>query len=58
MAERYWITGVQLGLMTSEYNSQSERKNIASIIIGKQFIGNFPTDNDKKRFIKQIEEVK
>ena len=39
MSERYFITGVQLGLLEI-LNSEKERKTIIDNIIDKQFIGN------------------
>jgi len=54
MSERYFITGVQLGLLASK---GIDHKRLADEIADKQFIGNFPTDEDKKRFEKQIRKV-
>lgn len=42
MGERYLVTGVQLGLLTSTLNEQA-RKEIVDIIIDKQYVCN--TDN-------------
>ena len=39
MSERYFITGIQLGLMIA-HSEQYERQGIADEIIDKQFIGN------------------
>lgn len=50
MGERYWVTGVQLGMLKISPN----RNKIIDKIIENQFIDNFPTDKDKKFFNKQI----
>ena len=55
--ERYWITGVQLGLLMS-IPKKKERQKVGNSIIDNQFIGNFETDEDKKRFEAQIEKIK
>lgn len=55
MSERYWITGVQLGLLT---NAEAEdRAKILKEIEDKQFIGNYPTDKDKRLFMKWVEDA-
>lgn len=55
MGERYWITGVQLGLLKSQKSEQLDELVVE--IIDNQFIGNFRTDKDKKRFEEQIKLV-
>jgi hypothetical protein len=52
MSERYWITGVQLGMLR-------ELDNIELIeeIIDKQFIGNYYTKQEQDEFIKKLSEV-
>jgi hypothetical protein len=49
MSERYWITGVQLGLLNSPM-----RKTVMNSIIKNQFIGNFYTPKEQKKFAKQM----
>lgn len=56
MGERYWVTGVQLGLFRSA--NRKDRDKEIDLVINNQFIGNFPTDEDKKSFLKQIKKVK
>lgn len=53
MAERYWITGVQLGMFKSPI-SQADKEKVVDEVIDKQFIGNFPTEEDKKRFLRKL----
>ncbi len=48
MSERYWITGVQLGLLQTK-DLETKRK-VVEEIIGKQFIGNFFTEQEQKTF--------
>jgi hypothetical protein len=55
MSERYFITGVQLGLLQSL--NETERKKIVDEIIDKQFICNCYSDNDKEKFKEKIKEV-
>jgi len=55
MAERYWITGVQLGLLVSK---GIDHEKLADEITDKQFIGNFELDKDKERFEKQIRKIR
>ena len=52
MSERYWITGVQLGLLAMEHNKT--RAKFVKQIVDKQFIGNFRTDKDQKVFAKSM----
>jgi len=42
MGERYWISGVQLGMLIAIPNEE-ERKKVVDEIIDKQFIGNTET---------------
>ena len=56
MGERYWITGVQIGLLLYMPDSK-ERKKLLDKVQARQFIGNFPTDADKKRFKKHINTI-
>jgi hypothetical protein len=62
LMDRYWITGVQLGLLKTRsvisaiiHDTQNK---LIDEVIATQFIGSFPTDADKKRFEKQIRKVK
>ena len=48
MAERYWITGVQMGLLLAGKEEQDRKKILKEV--SKQFIGSYPTGTDKKRF--------
>jgi len=57
MGERYYITGVQLGLLISIPDTTGRQK-VGDEITDKQFIGNYPTDEDKKRFEVQIKKIK
>lgn len=52
MAERYWITGVQIGLLLSSKEEKDRKKILQEV--SKQFIGSYLTDADKKRFKKWI----
>lgn len=45
MGERYFITGVQLGMLIA-IPDKEERKKIVDEIIDKQFIGNTETYTD------------
>jgi len=47
MGERYWITGVQLGLLKQLQHSKA-REDLINLIINNQFIGN------KKGFKKTL----
>jgi len=53
MGERYWISGVQLGLLQS-FSAEAKRQKLINEILDKQFIGNYPTDGDKEAFAKAI----
>lgn len=63
MSERYWITGVQLGLLRQAVQQPkctifekvlNQQHSIFIEIINNQYIGNFPTEKDKKVFKKVI----
>ena len=64
MGGRYWITGVQVGLIramighdTNYTTGKKQLKEIDKIldeIFDKQFISDFPTDKDKRRFAKKL----
>ena len=54
MGERYWVTGVQLALLVHN----AHRVELSEDIINHQLIGNFETDKDKKRFLKEIKKVR
>jgi len=58
MAERYWVTGVQLGMLKGiPHSGNAEKTKIINGIEDKQFMGSFPTDEDKKRFEKEIKKI-
>ena len=42
MAERYWITGVQIGLLLSSKEEKDRKKILQEV--SKQFIGSYFTD--------------
>ena len=54
MGERYWITGGQLVMILCS-NNKLELKELIDEIIDEQFIRNYPSDEDKKSFLKEIE---
>ena len=68
MGGRYWITGVQVGLIramighdTNYITGKKQLKEIDKIldeIFDKQFISDFPTEKDKKRFTKKYTKAK
>lgn len=62
MADRYWITGVQLGIIKAHLSRlpdvEQPIKVLEEVESENQFIGNYPTDEDKKRFEAQIKEIK
>jgi mannose/fructose-specific phosphotransferase system component IIA len=45
MGERYWISGVQLGMLIV-LSTERERKKMVDEIIEKQFVGNTNTYED------------
>ena len=55
MSERYWITGVQLGLLHHDIR-ESVKEKVVEKIVDKQFIGNFRTDAEQKAFAKKMAE--
>jgi hypothetical protein len=55
MSERYWITGVQLGLL--HIGSEATRKSIKQNIMANQFIGNYITPKDQKTFLRVIGKI-
>lgn len=55
MSGRFWITGVQLGMLGSKAKQTEKNKDeIIDEIIENQFIGDYPTDKDKEKFIKWL----
>ena len=54
MSERYWINGVQLGLL----NPDGKNNKLVSEIIDKQFITNCWTDQEKRIFKEEMENFK
>lgn len=57
MSERYWLTGVELGLLVC-IDSREERDKLANEIIENKLIGNFESDEEKRQFEKQIANIK
>jgi len=57
MGEMYWITGAQLGILKSKHLSRGTKDRLIDDIIENQFISNYPNDEDKERFKKQIAEL-
>ena len=59
MAERYWITGVQLGIIKAHLDRLPDVEQPIKVLeeVENQFIGNYPTDKDKKCFLKKIEKA-
>lgn len=49
MGERYYITGVQLGMLQA-LEDESKRKKLVDEITGEQFICNCFTDKDEEDF--------
>ena len=54
MGGRYYITGVQLGLLVSDH--KEARLQAMQEIIDNQFIGNTDGTKEEKELIKKIEE--
>ena len=54
MGERYWITGVQLGILAVSCKTDMEAEKLIIEIADKNFIGKYPTDKDKSRFKKWL----
>ena len=58
MGERYYITGVQLGMLQNSLLGLKTLTKLADDIVNKQFIGNYQTDEDKERFEEQIKRIR
>ena len=62
MSERYWITGVQLGMLRTVKTSLATRVDIVEEIIDKQFLGTKDSlaseSVDKKEYKRVLEENK
>lgn len=56
MGERYWITGVELGMLIS-YKNKADRERVVNNIVDEQFIANFLTDGEKEWFKKEIDDL-
>ena len=56
MSERYWVTGVELGLLVA--TDEVTRKALVDKIIDKQFIGNYHTEENQKNFAKKMKMMK
>jgi hypothetical protein len=56
MGERYWITGVQFAMLKSLGSLEATDFDLELFkeIEENQFIGNFPTEEDKQRFKKHM----
>jgi len=57
MSERYFITGVQLGMLVQKEVDEETKKKLMDIIIDKQFITNCHSNEDKINFKKKIREI-
>ena len=58
MSGRYYVTGVQLGMIQALIKTgKTNVEKLVNQIINKQFIGDYPTDKDKKRFLKQVKKI-
>jgi hypothetical protein len=55
MGERFWITGVQLGLLQCETGRECQR--VVDQIVGNQLIGNYFTDKEQRLFEKAIKTI-
>lgn len=55
MGERYWVTGVQIGLFRSA--NRNDRNKEIDLVIDNQFIGNYYTEEEKKEFLKKMKEA-
>jgi hypothetical protein len=53
MSERYWVTGVQLGLL--QVGDEKERKKLVSKIVNEQFVTNVKC-NVVDKIIKELKE--
>ena len=54
MSDRYWITGVQLGVLIT-IPSHKQRQDLVNEIVDKQFIGN-SNEQDEDELAKIIHE--
>ena len=57
MSERYWVTGVQLGLLKEDVLDVRARNRLIDKIIDKQFIGNYFSDEAQKQFEEKIKQL-
>jgi len=56
MSERYWVSGVQLGiLLTADSLTIKQRNQMIQEIIENQFIGN---KHEIRKLLKQMEKMK
>jgi hypothetical protein len=53
MSERYWVTGVQLGLL--QVGDEKERKRLVNKIVNEQFVTNVKC-NVVNKIIKELKE--
>ena len=56
MSERYWITGVQLGMLQA-IPDEKERKKMVEEIVDKQFIGDLKVFNKIIDLSKDIQKA-
>lgn len=57
MSGRYYITGIQLGMLMTTSIKLKKKMEMVEQIMETQFIGDFPTDEDKQKFLKKIKEA-
>jgi len=55
MGNRYWITGVQLGIL--QQMTKEKREKLIEEIIDNQFIGNVSTDEESLEFKKAVQSL-
>jgi hypothetical protein len=57
MSGRFWISGVQLGMLMTTSIKLKKKMEITKQIMETQFIGDFSDDADKQKFLKKIKEA-
>jgi hypothetical protein len=57
ISERYWITGVQLGMLKEKTVDEKVKDKMTDEIIDKQFIGNYYTEEEKKQFEEKMKGI-
>lgn len=61
MADRYWITGAQLGMIIAKNQLNYKDKEMKLFLEGieeNQFIGRFENPEDFQKFLGQVKEIK